>query len=86
MNGFTFSGRNTCRAKAGGLVGNGCVGDDTSPGTSLLGTGRSSMGHSGLPLTRSNTYRNPVFPACATMSTFLPSCFTVSSLGDAVRS
>jgi hypothetical protein len=34
-----------CRSKAAGLVGNGCVGDGRSPGTSEGGTRRSSMGH-----------------------------------------
>src|SRR6266513_2030793 len=36
-----------CFANGGGLVGNGCVGHDSSPGTSLFGTGRSSMGQIG---------------------------------------
>jgi hypothetical protein len=44
-----------CGENAGGLVGNGCVGHASSPGTSLFGAGRSSMGHTGLPVTRSNT-------------------------------
>src|SRR3954470_22338224 len=35
------------REKAGGLVGNGCVGDVFSPGTSVCGTGRSSIGKIG---------------------------------------
>ena len=43
------------RLKGGTTVGKGCVGDVTSPGTSDFGTGRSSIGHSGLPVTRSNT-------------------------------
>ena len=55
MNGFTSSGVNAWRANGGGLVGNGCVGDDTSPGTSLFGTARSSIGQSGFPVSRSNT-------------------------------
>src|SRR6516165_410069 len=46
------------RSKAGGLVGNGCVGEYHSPGTSPLGTGRSLIGHTGFPVTRSNTYMN----------------------------
>jgi hypothetical protein len=45
------------------------------------GTGLSSIGHNGFPVTRSNTYRNPVFPAWATMSTDLPLCRTVKSFG-----
>ena len=45
------------RAYAGGLVGKGCVGEVFSPGTSDCGTGRSSIGHTGCPVTRSKTYR-----------------------------
>jgi hypothetical protein len=43
---------NDCLANAGGFVGKGCVGQDSSPGTSDFGTGRSSIGHSGLPVSR----------------------------------
>src|SRR5271154_4893516 len=43
------------RAYAGGLVGNGCVGEYHSPGTSPAGTGFSTIGHTGLPVTRSKT-------------------------------
>src|SRR4029450_3063412 len=42
---------------AGGLVTNGCVGAYHSPGTSPFGTGRSSIGHTGFAVPRSNTYR-----------------------------
>ena len=44
-----------CRSKGTGLVGNGCVGDVRSPGTVDWGTGRSSIGHTGSPVTRSKT-------------------------------
>src|SRR5437868_1477607 len=44
-----------CRSKAGGLVGIGCVGEYHSPGTSPLGTGRSTIGQTGSPVMRSNT-------------------------------
>ena len=54
------------REYAGGLVGNGCVGLAFSPGMSLAGTARSSIGHTGCPVTRSNTYRNPCLPGTAT--------------------
>ena len=37
------------------VVGNGCVGQDCSPGMSLFGTGRSSIGQIGTPVTRSKT-------------------------------
>src|SRR5947209_6724604 len=48
-----------CRANGGGALGKGCVGDVCSPGTSLCGTGFSCIGHSGSPVTRSKTNRNP---------------------------
>ena len=65
------------RAYAGGLVGNGCVGLVVSPGTSEAGTGRSSIGHTGCPVTRSNTKRNACFPGTATALIARP--FTVMS-------
>src|SRR5262245_41807248 len=46
---------NDCRANGGGIVGIGCVGDVTSPGTSVCGTDFSSIGQIGLPVTRSST-------------------------------
>jgi hypothetical protein len=61
--GLTSSTPNVIFANGGGLVGKGCVGHACSPGTSLFGTGRSSIGHSGSPVTRLNTYRKPVLPA-----------------------
>src|SRR5687767_8348973 len=53
MNGLTSSAVMRCRAKAGGLVGYGCVGHACSPGMWLFGTDRSLIGHSGSPVTRS---------------------------------
>ncbi len=38
-----------------GRVGNGWVGEVFSPGTSDCGTGRSSIGHTGSPVSRLNT-------------------------------
>ena len=55
MYGLMSSTVNVCGANGGGAVGNGCVGHARSPGMSLGGTGRSSMGHTGSPVTRSNT-------------------------------
>src|ERR1700694_5550546 len=54
------------RSYGGGLVGNGCVGEYHSPGTSPFSTGRSSMGHTGWPVTRSKTYRYARLVGCAT--------------------
>src|SRR5262245_1690292 len=53
--GFTSSTVNVCLANGAGFVGNGCVGQDCSPGTVLCGTGRSSIGQSGSTVTRLNT-------------------------------
>ena len=52
----------------------GCVGQGQacSPGIWLLGTGRSSIGQSGLPVTRSNTYRKPCLDDSATTSNSFP--------------
>ena len=43
-------------SNGGGFVGNGCVGDSASPSRSVsVSTGRSSMGQTGSPVTRSKT-------------------------------
>src|ERR1035438_7093385 len=65
------------RPYAGGLVGNGCVGDVFSPGTSDWGTGRSSIGQTGWPVTRSNTYKKASLLGKATALMALP--FTLMS-------
>ena len=44
-----------CRSNGGGRVGKGCVGEYHSPGTLPAGTGRSSIGQTGSPVTRSKT-------------------------------
>ena len=40
--------------------------DTLNPGTSDWGTTRSSIGHTGWPVTRSNTHRNACLPGTAT--------------------
>src|SRR3989442_5864770 len=55
-----------CRSYGGGLVTNGYVGAYHSPGTSPFGTGCSSIGQIGWPLTRSCTYNLSCFVGCAT--------------------
>src|SRR5215831_7367001 len=67
-----------CVSYAGGFVGNGCVGEYHSPGTSPFATGRSSIGHTGCPVMRSNTYRNDCFVGCA--SALMARPFTVMSI------
>ena len=46
------------RSNGAGRVGKGCVGEVHSPGTVDAGTGRSSIGHTGSPVTRSKTNAN----------------------------
>src|SRR6266849_9484437 len=84
--GLMSSAVNVCREKGGGFVGYGCVGHDCSPDTSLLGTGRSSIGQIGAPVTRSNPYRKPVLPAMATTSTSLPPLLMRVNCGAALLS
>src|ERR1039458_2877332 len=74
------------RAYAGGLVGNGCVGEYHSPGTSPCGTGRSSIGQTGFPVTRSKTYRNDSLLGTATALIALPSTVISISSGADERS
>src|SRR4051794_15898742 len=57
--------RTPWRSYAGGLVGNGCVGAYHSPGTSPFGTGRSSIGQTGSPVSRLKTYNHACFVGCA---------------------
>src|SRR4030095_12947629 len=77
---------NDCFTKGGGLVGKGCVGHDCSPGISLFGTGRSSIGQMGSPVSRLKTNRKPFLFACATTSIVLPSFRIVVSCGAEFRS
>src|SRR5579871_794707 len=51
---------------SGAVVGYGCVGELTSPGTSLFGTLRSSTGKIGRPFTRSSRNKLPIFVVTAT--------------------
>ena len=62
-----------CRSNAAGRVGNGWVGEYHSPGTLPAGTGRSSMGHTGSPVTRSKTYTKACLLGWAMALISLPS-------------
>ena len=75
-----------CRAYAGGFVGNGCVGEYHSPGTSPCGAARSSIGHTGWPVTRSNTYRNDSLLGNATALIAFPFTTISASSGAEERS
>ena len=66
-----------CRSNGAGFVGNGCVGLVRSFGTSDCGTGRSSIGQIGSPVSRLKTKRNACFVGCAIALTVRP--FTVMS-------
>ena len=72
------------RAYANGLpcasIGIGCVGEDFSPGTSLCGTGVSTIGQSGSPVMRLNAYTYPCLLGTATALRILPSLLTSVSI------
>ena len=70
-----------CSLNGGGVAGNGCVGQASSPATSLGGTGRSSIGHTGTPVTRSKTKANPCLVSCTTASMRLPPTVIVTRFG-----
>ena len=59
-----------------GLVGNGCVGDRSSPGRSEAATGRSSIGQIGAPVSRLKVYAKPCFVVSTTMGVRRPSMVT----------
>ena len=65
----TMSSVKIWRAKGGGFSGSGCFAAVASPSTSEAGTARSSIGNSGLPVSRSNRYTWPDLVICATAST-----------------
>src|SRR4051794_22113217 len=69
------------RSYGGGLVGKGCVGEYHSPGTSPFGTGRSSIGQIGWPVTRSNTYSQACLLGTATTLRARPPTVTSAMSG-----
>ena len=60
--------RRPARRTPAACVGNGCVCHACSPATSLAATGRSSIGQTGSPVTRSKTKANPCLVSCTTAS------------------
>src|SRR5436190_19785045 len=56
------------RTSGGGLSGNNCVGDVSSPGTPDRGTGSSWTGNNDFPVSRSSTKMKPIFVSCTTAS------------------
>jgi hypothetical protein len=83
---ITSSGRTPCRSTGAGRVGSGWVAAVFSPGTFDWGTGRSSMGQSGRPVTRSKTKTNPCLVTWATAFTRRPLTVTSARFGAAGRS
>ena len=61
---ITSSSVNPCRSKGAGRVGKGCVGEYHSPGTSPAGTGSSSIGQIGSPVTLSKVYTQACLVTC----------------------
>src|SRR5262249_6631105 len=78
---ITSSSDTPNRSKRGGLVGNGCVDQAFSPGRLDWGTGRSSIGQIGFPVTRSNVKMNPCFVIWATALIGRPSTLMLMRLG-----
>ncbi len=70
-----------CGLSGGVRAVKGCVGAVSSFGMSLFGTGRSSTGNTGRPVSRSSTNSIPVLVACTTAGTAWPSRVTVASAG-----
>src|ERR1044071_4642907 len=69
----TSSGENVIRASGGGLTGNGCVGQYSSPGSGLSdATGRSSTPKIGWPVTRLKMNSSPCFVYWATAGIVWP--------------
>ena len=74
------------RASGGGFTGKGWVGWVCSPSSGLFGTGRSSTGKRGSPVSRWRTKTKPILVTWATAGTSLPSRSTVTRTGAAGRS
>ncbi len=53
-------------ASGAGATGNGWVGESVSPGAAPCGTGRSTTGMTGLPVSRSSVKSRPCLVGCST--------------------
>ena len=69
-----------------GQVGNGCVGASCSPGTMDDGTSRSSIGHTGSPVSRLKAKVMPCFVVWMAIGTSCPSTVTSTRIGTLGRS
>ena len=68
--------------KGTGFTGKGWVGDRYSPSTApVWGTGRSSTGKSGSPVSRSSIKVIPILVVCTTAARVSPSIVTSNSVG-----
>ena len=74
------------RSNGAGFVGNGCVGLERSFGTSDLGTGRSSIGQIGSPVSRLKTKSIACFVGCAMAFTVRPPIRMSNRIGAHGRS
>ena len=75
------SSGSVCAASGGGRTGKGCVGADSSPGTRLAGTARSSIGKSGSPVSRFSTKSIPILVPWITAGIRFPSRAISLSVG-----
>ena len=62
-------------------MGKGWVGEVHSPGTSDSATARSSIGHTGSPVSRLSTYANPCFESCTSALIGTPSTSMSTRMG-----
>ena len=83
MKSIRFSTVAPWRSNAGGFVGNGCVGEVASPGVFDCGTGRSSIGQIGSPVTRSNAKANACLVIWITALMSRPSTVRSARIGAA---
>ena len=78
-----FSSVAPCLSNGAGLVGKGCVGDVTSPGTVDCGTGLSSISQTGSPVSLSKTNANACLVSCVIALISRPSTVISIRIGAA---
>ena len=83
---MTLSSGKPSGSSGAGLVGNGWVRAISSPGTMEAGTGSSSIGHTGSPVTRLKAKVIPCLVVWMTIGTSCPSNVTSIRIGTFGRS
>ena len=68
-------------ASGRGAIGKGWVGESTSPGAPFCGTGRSTTGITGRPVSRSSVNKSPCLVGCSTAGSLRPCQATMPSVG-----